>query len=127
VPTFIAGFILNGNSQQIAVAFGVAAAVASVAYSALFLLLGVVTRHAVVVGLVYALVWEALIGNLVPGARALSVQQWALSLAQRIAGEGTVSSDVGLTAGVIGLVAVTVVATWFAGQRLRVLKLAGEE
>jgi ABC-2 type transport system permease protein len=127
VPTLIAGFILNGNSQQIAVAFGVAAAVASVAYSALFLLLGVVTRHAVVVGLVYALVWEALIGNLVPGARALSVQQWALSLAQRIAGEGTVSSHVGLTAGVIGLVAVTVVATWFAGQRLRVLKLAGEE
>ena len=41
---------------------------------------GTVTRHAVVFGLVYALVWEALFGSLVPGARTLSVQQWALAV-----------------------------------------------
>ncbi len=85
VPVLLAGFVLNGNSQQIAVAYAVAAAVASVAYSALFLLLGTITRHAVVFGLVYALVWEALFGNLVPGARTLSVQQWALAVGQRSA------------------------------------------
>lgn len=42
IPTFIAGYILNGNGQQIAVAYTVAALVASIAYSALFLLLGTV-------------------------------------------------------------------------------------
>lgn len=42
VPTFIAGFILNGNGQQVAVAYTVAALVASIAYSALFLLLGTI-------------------------------------------------------------------------------------
>ncbi|NEA58016.1 ABC transporter permease [Streptomyces sp. SID13666] len=127
IPTFIAGYILNGNSQQLAVAYGIAAAVASIAYAAVFLLLGVVTRYAVVAGLVYALVWESLIGNLVPGARTLSVQQWSLALAQKIGGGDIVQSDVGLPVAIVLLVAVTVAATWFAAQRLRSLTLAGEE
>ncbi|WP_306325910.1 ABC transporter permease [Streptomyces venezuelae] len=127
VPTFIAGFILNGNGQQVAVAYTVAALVASIAYSALFLLLGTISRHAVVIGLVYALVWEALFGSLIAGARTLSVQQWALALAQKVTGDGLITSEVGLTTAVVLLAAVTVVATWFAGFKLRTLKLAGEE
>ncbi|MFF7179819.1 ABC transporter permease subunit [Streptomyces sp. NPDC008121] len=127
VPTFIAGMILNGNGQQVAVAYTVAALVASIAYSALFLLLGTVSRHAVVIGLVYALVWEALFGSLIAGAKTLSVQQWALAVAQKVSGEGLVSSEVGLPAAVALLVGVTVLATWYAGQKLRTLKLAGEE
>ncbi|MEV0446646.1 ABC transporter permease subunit [Streptomyces sp. NPDC050600] len=127
VPTFIAGFILNGNGQQVAVAYTVAALVASIAYSALFLLLGTVSRHAVVIGLVYALVWEALFGSLIAGAKTLSVQQWALALAEKVTGDGLVTSDVGLPTAVVLLVAVTVAATWFAGRKLRTMTLAGEE
>ncbi|MFF5635288.1 ABC transporter permease [Streptomyces sp. NPDC012825] len=127
VPTLIAGFILNGNGQQVAVAYTVAALVASIAYSALFLLLGTVSRHAVVIGLVYALVWETLFGSLISGARTLSVQQWALALAEKVTGDGLVTSEVGLPTAVALLVAVTVAATWFAGQKLRRLTLAGEE
>ncbi|MFF6999528.1 ABC transporter permease [Streptomyces sp. NPDC008313] len=127
VPTFVAGLILNGNGQQIAVAYTVAALVASIAYAALFLLLGTITRHAVVFGLVYALVWEALFGSLVAGARTLSVQQWSLAVAHKVTGGDLVTSDVGLTTAVILLVAVTAGATWYAGQKLRTLTLAGEE
>ncbi|MCF6522136.1 ABC transporter permease subunit [Streptomyces sp. JJ36] len=127
VPTLIAGFVLNGNSQQLAVAFAVSAVVASLAYSALFLLLGTVSRHAVVIGLVYALVWEALVGNVVPGARTLSVQQWALSLAERIAGGGLVTSEVSLPVSVVLLTVVTVGGTWLAGRKLRTLTLAAEQ
>ncbi|MFC9795218.1 ABC transporter permease [Streptomyces sp. NPDC057695] len=127
VPTFLAGFILNGNGQQVAVAYTVAALVASIAYSALFLLLGTISRHAVVIGLVYALVWEALFGSLIEGARTLSVQQWALALAEKVTGDGLVTSEVSLTTAVVLLSAVTIAATWFAGFKLRTLKLAGEE
>ncbi|MFH8465017.1 ABC transporter permease [Streptomyces sp. NPDC017991] len=127
VPTFLAGLILNGNGQQVAVAYTVAALVASIAYAALFLLLGTITRHAVVFGLVYALVWEALFGTLVSGARTLSVQQWSLAVAHKVSGGDLVTSDVGLTTGTVLLVVVTVAATWFAGQKLRTLTLAGEE
>ncbi|MEU9454709.1 ABC transporter permease [Streptomyces sp. NPDC048277] len=127
LPTLIAGFILNGNGQQIAVAYTVAALVASIAYAALFLLLGTVSRHAVVFGLVYALVWEALFGSLVPGARTLSVQQWSLAVAHKVTGGELVTSDVSLTTATVLLIAVTVLATWYAGQKLRSLTLAGEE
>ena len=127
VPTLIAGFILNGNGQQVAVAYTVAALVASIAYSALFLLLGTISRHAVVIGLVYALVWEALFGSLIAGARTLSVQQWALALAEKVTGEGLISSDVALPTATVLLVVVTLGATWFAGHKLRTLTLAGEE
>ncbi|WP_433546730.1 ABC transporter permease [Streptomyces sp. CA-294286] len=127
IPTFIAGMILNGNGGQVAIAYTIAALVASIAYSAVFLLLGTVSRHAVVFGLVYALVWEALFGSLVPGARTLSIQQWALSLAEKIGTNGTITSDVGLPTAVILLVVVTGLATWYAGQKLRSLTLAGDE
>ncbi|MBY8886721.1 ABC transporter permease [Streptomyces sp. PTM05] len=127
IPTFFAGLILDGNSRHLAVAYGVAAAVASLAYSAIFLLLGVVTRHAVVAGLVYALVWESLIGSLVPGARTLSVQQWALASASHIADGGAISAQVGLPVAIVLLVVVTLGATWGAAGKLRRLTLAGEE
>ncbi|MFF8275619.1 ABC transporter permease subunit [Streptomyces lateritius] len=127
VPTFLAGMILNGNGQQVAVAYTVAALVASIAYSALFLLLGTVSRHAVVIGLVYALVWEALFGSLISGAKTLSVQQWALAVAEKVSGEGLVTSEVGLSTALALLIGVTIAATWYAGQKLRTLKLAGEE
>lgn len=128
VPVLVAGFILNGNSQQLAVAYALAAVVASIAYSALFLLLGTVSRHAVVIGLMYALIWEALVGSVVEGAKTLSVQQWSLALAERIAGSGAdVTSAVGLPVGVVLLLVVTVGGTVLAGQKLRSLTLAGEE
>jgi ABC-2 type transport system permease protein len=128
IPILLAGVILNDNSQRIALAFTVAAAVASVAYSAVFLLLGTISRNAVVFGLIYALVWEALFGSLVPGARTLSIQQWSLALAERIALPGAdITSDVGLTTATILLTAATVAGTWYAIRRLRALTLAGGE
>ncbi|MFE1687965.1 ABC transporter permease [Streptomyces albidoflavus] len=127
IPTLLAGFILNGNGGQLAVAYTVAALVASIAYAALLLLLGTVTRHAVVFGLVYALIWEGLFASLISGARTLSVQQWALAVAEKVTGGEAVTSDVALPTAVILLVAATVLATWYAGQKLRSLTVAGEE
>ncbi|MEU7373888.1 ABC transporter permease subunit [Streptomyces albidoflavus] len=127
IPTLVAGFILNGNGGQLAVAYTVAALVASIAYAALFLLLGTITRHAVVFGLVYALIWEGLFASLISGSRTLSVQQWALAVAEKVTGGEAVTSDVALPTAVILLVAATVLATWYAGQKLRSLTVAGEE
>lgn len=127
IPVYVAGLILNGNSQQIATAFAVATAVAAIAYSAVFLLLGTVSRNAVVIGLIYALVWEALLGRLLAGARTLSIQQWSLSFAEQLAAAGAnISSEVTIAAGAIMLVVATAAAVWFAGRRLSGMTLAGE-
>lgn len=127
LPVLLIGFLLNGNSQQMAVGYAVAAAVASLAYSALFLLFGTITRHAVVFGLVYALIWEAFVGTLIPGAKTLSIQQWALAVGQKVAAEGALTSEVQLPLAVCLLVGLTGAATWYAARRLKALTLSGEE
>ncbi|WP_205857098.1 ABC transporter permease [Phytoactinopolyspora endophytica] len=127
VPTFLASVIMVGGSSGIALGFGAGALVAGAVYSAVFLLLAIATRQAVIFGLVYALLWESVVGGFVPGAQVLSVQQWALSVTESIASPGAVSANVSLGAALVLIVAVFAAATWYAGERLRVLTLAGEE
>jgi ABC-2 type transport system permease protein len=131
VPTLLAGFILSGTSDRLAVAYGVGALIAGTGYAALFLLLAVLTRHAVVVGLLYALIWESLVGSFVPGAQALSVQQWALAITKSLLGDRAaplnVTSAVGLGAAIPLLLVLMVGSTWYAGWRLRTLRLTSDE
>lgn len=128
VPTLLAGLVLVGGSSRLAVGYALGVAAAGLAYVALFTLLAVVSRSAVVVGLVYVLVWELAIGRFVPGARALSVQQWALSLTAAVVGDDAgslgVSSAVGPTTAVVALVLVAVVSTWGAGRRLASVRIS---
>ncbi|MEV0645404.1 ABC transporter permease subunit [Phytomonospora sp. NPDC050363] len=127
VPTAIAAFILAGADKGIVLGFTASALVGALGYSALFLLLGVVTRHAVVVGLLYVLIWESLVGGAVPGAQALSIQQWSLSIGEKIAADGLIASAVSLPVGASLLTAVALFGLYFAVQRLRSLTLAGEQ
>jgi len=126
VPILVAGLILAGTDGGVALGFFAGALAGSVAYGAIFVLINVLTRHAVVAGLVYALIWESLVGGFVPGARQLSVQQWGLSIADWVATSPAVHGEVALMAA-LGLLAVaTVGAAGLAGQRLRSLSIAGE-
>ncbi|HUR74937.1 MAG TPA: ABC transporter permease subunit [Sporichthya sp.] len=132
VPALLAGLIMSGTDNDIALGLGVGAACGGIAYGALFLLLAVITRSAVLVGLIYALIWETLVGSFVPGARALSIAQWSGSITEAIIGKGTAKSleldaAVNPGVGIPLLVLVTIGATWYAGRRLRTIRLAGDE
>ncbi|MFE7408636.1 ABC transporter permease subunit [Isoptericola sp. NPDC057559] len=126
VPTVVAAAVL-GLGPRAVLAFGVGALAAGAVYGVLFLLLSILTRHAVIIGLVYALLWESLVGSFVPGARNLSVQQWALSVTGSIAPPGLVTSDVGTGLALALVVGGFAAATWYAGHRLRLLTLASAE
>lgn len=126
VPTLLAGLILAGTAGGLAVGYAIGAAVAGAAYCALFLLLSVLTRNAVIVGLLYAVVWEAVVGGFVPGAQTLSILQWSLAVTRSVVG-APVDSAVSLPVGGTLLLLVSVGSTWFAGQRLRSLTLTSEE
>jgi ABC-2 type transport system permease protein len=131
VPMFAAALILTGTADNVWLGFGLGALIAGIAYCAVFLLLAVLTRNAVVVGLIYALVWESVVGNFVPGAQALSIQQWSLAITRIVVGKRAQALDV--TAAVRPeiaiplLIAVIVAAVVFAGSRLRSLRLTGDE
>ena len=131
VPTWLAGLVLAGTADGLAVGYGIGAGLAGLAYCALFLLLAVVTRNAVVVGLIYVLIWESLVGSFVPGAQVLSIQQWALAITEKIVDPSALTpgltSAVSFGTGVVLLAVVVVACTWYAGSRLRRLRLTGSE
>ena len=131
VTVLLAGLVLSGTSDNLAVGYAVGALVAGVGYGTLFLLLAVVTRHAVVIGLLYALIWETLVGNFVPGAQTLSIQQWALAITEKVVGADAeqlgIISAVSLGAAVPLLLVVIVGSTWYAGWRLRSIRLTSDE
>ena len=127
VPIAVAGVVLTGQVGTVTVGYTVGALAAGIAYSAVFLLLAVVTRNAVVVGLIYALIWESLVGGLVPGAQTLSIQQWSLAVVRQVLGDSAerlgVEAAVGFGTGLVLLTVVTLVATGYAGRRLQSLRL----
>ncbi|MBC7299078.1 MAG: ABC transporter permease, partial [Demequina sp.] len=76
VPTMVAVAIAGDEGGRLTLAYGASAALAGIAYTAIFVTLGIATRNAVVFGLLYALLWETVLGGYVPGIRAVSVRQW---------------------------------------------------
>ncbi|MEU8265967.1 ABC transporter permease subunit [Sphaerisporangium sp. NPDC049002] len=127
VPTFIAAYILIRGEAGIASGFALGALIGGIAYSAVFLLLGVISRHAVTIGIIYAVVWESLVGGLVPGARNFSIQQWAQTFAAQVSDSSFFKASVGMGFAVPAVLIVTIGSVAWAGQRLRSLSLTGDE
>lgn len=130
VPVLVAGVVLTGSLGAVALGYALGAALAGVAYCVIFVLLSVVTRSAVVIGLVYALVWESVVGRFVPGARALSVQQWSLSFTELVLGDRApelgVDAAVGWQVALALLLVVVLGGTFTAVQRLRSIRLTSD-
>ena len=84
-----------------------------------------------VVGLLYALIWESLVGSYVPGAQTLSIQQWSLALTEKVVGARAdalgVTSAVSLGRPCRCCVVLAAASTWYAGRRLRSLRLTSDE
>jgi ABC-2 type transport system permease protein len=127
VPMLLAGLVLQADDPALAVGFAVGSLVGGTAYCVLFALLSVLTRHAVVVGLVYLLIWEGLLGGLLDGVRWLSVTQWARRIIEEVAGIGGLTQDLGTTYAAVATAVVIVLGTWLTGQRLRAFNLTGDE
>jgi ABC-2 type transport system permease protein len=127
LPLFLTGLFLNPSAPELGLGYGAGALVGGVAYSALFVMLAAVSRHAVVFGLVYVLVWEGLLGSLLSGVRWLSVTQWATAVTERLSDDFGIDAQLGVAYALVAAGVVTVVAVWFAGVRLRSFALTGEE
>lgn len=63
-----------------------AAAIATIAYSAVFVALGFKVRRSLVWGLAYVLIWENAVARVASGAARLSIQSYARSLLFRLSG-----------------------------------------
>jgi ABC-2 type transport system permease protein len=127
LPALVAGLILTGLTAQLSLAFAIGMLVGGVAYCAVFVALAVASRFAVVIGLLYVLVWEFLIGNFAPGAKSLSIQQWALSVTDALTSAVAVKADVKLGVAVVLLAIVAGGGSVLAALRLRSLSITGAD
>ncbi|MBG6100565.1 ABC transporter permease subunit [Micromonospora vinacea] len=124
VPLYVAGVL--ADSVRLGLALAVAAALGALAYSALFLALSLVTRRPVLLGLVYVLIWEGLLGNFVSGTKVLSIQQYVIALADRLAPTGLLETSVSVPVASVMTALVSVGFTVLAIDRLRSFSVAGE-
>jgi ABC-2 type transport system permease protein len=124
VPLFVAGVL--AGSVRLGVGLAVAATVGALAYSALFLLLSLLTRRPVLLGLVYILVWEGLLGRFVSGTRVLSIEQYVITIADRISPTGLFEGRVSLPVAIVMAAIFALGGTLYAINRLGSFSMAGE-
>jgi len=124
-----AGMLLAGliaGSAELALGLLAGTAVGALAYTALFLALSLLTRRPVLVGLAYILVWEGLLTNLLTGTRVLSIQHYAISVADRVSGTDLFTGALSPQVSLLMAAGVAVVATALAVDRLRSFALTGD-
>jgi ABC-2 type transport system permease protein len=127
LPMLVAGLLLRPGDPRLALGFALGSLAGGVAYCALFALLSVLNRHAVVIGLLYLLIWEGLIGGLLDGVRWLSLTRWAGVITQVVPDDLTLVADLSPGYAVAATAVVIVGATWLTGRRLRAFNLTGDE
>ncbi|MGW5669609.1 ABC transporter permease [Micromonospora sp. NPDC003776] len=124
VPLYVAGVL--AHSVRLGLALAAASALGALAYSALFLALSLLTRRPVLLGLVYVLIWEGLLGRFVDGTKVLSIQQWVIALADKMAPTALLGTTVSVPVAAVLTGLVVVGFTVLAIDRLRSFSVAGE-
>ena len=122
----VTGFLLagdQGGGARIAVAYAAASIVGSFLYSAVFLAASVASGRALIIGLVYTLLWEGFLASLFAGSRAFSIREYTIGLAA-ILDPGRIDAPLNSITSVVGSAAVLaisfVLATrWLAGFQVR--------
>jgi ABC-2 type transport system permease protein len=89
------------------------------AYTAIFTWAGLALRHALVAGLVYVFVWEAVLAAYLDGIRFLSIRRFALSLVNGLDAERLQDAELGVGAASVGVVLVVAGFAVLAVRRLQ--------
>jgi len=116
---------LGSSSLTTTFAFAVATLLGGFAYSSAFLALSTITSRALVIGLVYTLIWEGVAAGLLEGARFLSIRQATLGVAAALGGKRPGSEPLEPAISVVILVVVTFGALLIATRQLARFEVRG--
>jgi ABC-2 type transport system permease protein len=123
IPLGVAA-IVTGAGSDVVVGTVLAAAVGVIAYTALFVMLGVRVKRPLLWGLLYILVWENFIARLGESASRLAISSYTRSILSSITDFELRLADKPAAACVIVPLAVTAAALWYAAHRLTVQDVA---
>lgn len=84
--TILTGLLVGGarGAASLTMVYTLAVVIGAVLYVMVFLALSIVTSRALIVGLVYVVVWEGMLGGLFEGTRVLSVRQYLVGIVAAI-------------------------------------------
>jgi ABC-2 type transport system permease protein len=117
-PLLVAASV-TGAGPDLVRGTAVAASVAIVSYSAVFVALGLRVRRALMWGLLYILIWEGFVAQANASAARLAIRSYTRSLLAQVADTYLRLADVALTAAWLVPLAVAGAATVYATVRLR--------
>ncbi len=126
--TVLTGLLIGGEGDGVGVTLSFAAGVlvGSLLYVTLFVALSILTGRALVIGLLYVLIWEGMLAGLFEGTRVLSIRQYVLSMVAAIDPSNTVGSASTLSTptAIVGAVAVLAVGFLMAVRALERYQLS---
>jgi len=117
VPLTIAAFIASSDSTT-TLATGLASACAALAYSSLFVFVGLLLRRALIWGLVYLFIWELFIASVGGGSAQLSIRTYPTSILARLTDINIRLADSSVTTGIVVSAVIAAVAVGLASLRL---------
>jgi ABC-2 type transport system permease protein len=118
--TILTGLLIAGmgtTALATTFSFAVATGVAAFVYVAIFVALSVMTSRALIIGLIYTFVWEAILSGVLEGTKVFSVREATIGLAASLA-----PATAGIEGGLdllpsIALLGIAFVAALFLGTR----------
>jgi ABC-2 type transport system permease protein len=130
VPSTVVGGLLLGGSAPgtvgVTFAFALATLIGSYIYVAIFLVLSVATSRGLIIGLAYALIWEGVLGGLLPGTQIFSVREYLGGIAGTLDARAVSESAVGAT-GFIYVAVAFVLALVLGSMRLARYEVRGTD
>lgn len=123
IPMVAMAALVDAGSELV-VATAIATAVGVIAYSALFVLLGLMVKNAIIWGLGYILIWEGLVAAFGSSAAKLAIRGYSSSILTDRTGAELDLGNLSQTAGIVVPLIVAVAALALAAVRLDRLEVA---
>lgn len=123
IPLGVAA-LLSGGGAELLGATTLASVVGVIAYSALFVLLGLLVKNSIVWGLGYVLVWEGIVAAFGSFAAKLAIRGYTRSILTSITDIDLDLGDLPLAAGIVVPLLAAAVALALASRRLRDMDVA---
>lgn len=127
--TILAGILMGGTDSRtlsVTFAFALGTLIGSYLYVAIFLTLSVATSRGLIIGLAYSLVWEGILGGLLPGSEIFSVREYIGGIASTLEHSAVTDSLVG-SGGFLYAAVAFVIAVVLGSVRLAVYEVRGAD
>ena len=118
LPLVVSVAIGSGGDGEIIWATALAITLASIAYTALFVLAGLIVRRALIWGLVYVFIWEFFVARAGQGAARLSINTYPSSVLATLTGFDLPMAERALTYGIVTPLVVAVAGVALTAWRL---------